>query len=267
MPFINIENKKIHYEVHGKGEPLLLLNGMMMNTLSWLPFVKAFLMDYEVILIDLIDQGKSDGAEGPYSLKMHIDTLIGFLDYLKYEKINMLGISYGGEVAMLFALMHKERLDSLILSNTTSNAARDLDEVKNNWEDAAKTCNGALLFNVTSKYMYSFEFYKENFKTLRAREKLMERSLSKDWFDRFRRALDSARNFNVTDMLKNLDLPVLVIGSDLDRVAPVKCQEEMVKSIQGAKLHIIKDSGHAPMYEKPEEYAKVLRDFLNSLGK
>lgn len=267
MPFINIEDKKIYYETHGKGKPLLLLNGMMMNTLSWLPFVRAFLKDYEVILIDLIDQGKSDGADGSYSLKMHVDTMVKFLDYLKYEKINLLGISYGGEVAMLFALMHQKRLDSLILSNTTSNAARDLDEVKNKWDEAAKTCSGALLFNVTSKYMYSDEFYRENFKTLRAREKLMERSLTKDWFDRFRRTLNSARDFNVTYKLKALDLPVLVIGSELDRVAPVKCQEEIVNAIQGAKIQIIKDSGHAPMYEKPEEYAKALRDFLSTLEK
>ena len=61
--------KRVHYQILGEGRPLLLLNGIMMSTKSWAPFLNAFQQGgNRLILVDLLDQGESEAMDGPFEL-------------------------------------------------------------------------------------------------------------------------------------------------------------------------------------------------------
>ena len=96
------QDKSIHYEEYGAGEPIVVLNGIMMSCGSWAEFVEPFSANNRLILLDMLDQGKSSKMDGPFSQAIQAEVVLALLDELGIEKVSMLGISYGGEVAQRF---------------------------------------------------------------------------------------------------------------------------------------------------------------------
>lgn len=264
MPKVKIKDKNIYYEVYGEGEPLVILNGIMMSTGSWSAFVDILSANNKLVLVDFIDQGQSDRADEQYSQDFHVECLIELFDKLNLGQVHLLGISYGGEVAQRFALKHQDRLLSLILSNTTSHTNKLLKDIGESWIYAAKTYDGRVFFKSTMPFIYSAEFYEKNIDWLMAREEAFSLSLKPDWYEGFIRLVRSAEDLNITDQIHKIKVPTLIIGSEFDATTPLKYQEEMQKRIPNSKLVVVKGSGHALMYEKPQEFITLVLGFVKS---
>lgn len=266
MPYEVIDNKKMYYEIHGKGEVIVFLNGIMMSTASWAPFLNILSRENKVVLVDLIDQGRSDKADGFYTQRMHVDMLNKLITKLSIDKFNLLGISYGGEVAMLYALEYQHRLNSLILSNTTSYTNKIMKHIGDAWEKAASLYDTTNFMKVTLPYIYSQKFYEENFDWINERIKLFETVFTKEWYDGFRRAVKSADDLNILEKLNEIKVPTLIISSELDVITPISYQREIKKRIENSRWVEIKEAGHASMYEKPNEFSLVVLGFLKTIG-
>ncbi len=94
-------------------------------------------------------------------------------------------------------------------------------------------------------------------------EKAFHRIMDREWFERFERALKSADGFNVNHKLNTINVPTLIISSELDVITPTVYQELLYKEIKDSKWEIIKDVGHASMFEKPEEFITLVMKFLD----
>ena len=117
MAFFDFEDKKVYSEIHGEsGEPLLILNGIMMSTNSWRPMLKNLSKNNVAILVDFLDQGQSSRMTEGYTHAIQVRLLDALLDILPYEKVSIMGISYGGEVAIQYAVEHPERVRRLMRS-------------------------------------------------------------------------------------------------------------------------------------------------------
>jgi len=113
--------KRVHYQILGEGRPLLLLNGIMMSTKSWAPFLNAFQQGgNRLILVDLLDQGESEAMDGPFELALQADMLAELLDALKVDSTAVFGTSYGGEVALNLAVNHPAKVNKMLLANTVA---------------------------------------------------------------------------------------------------------------------------------------------------
>ncbi|MBU5592924.1 alpha/beta hydrolase [Clostridium sp. MSJ-4] len=266
MNKVTIGEYELNYECYGEGEPVIFLNGIMMSSLSWRPFIEHF-RDNKVIFLDLIDQGSSSKGKESYTQELHVDMLNDFLDKLSIKKAHILGISYGGEVAMRFALKYPKRLLSLILANTTSYTTEIMRGIEKLWDYAAGTYDGEVFFNATMPYIYSHKFYEENAKWLKVREELIINSFKKEWYEGFRRAIKSASDLNVTNRLQEIHVPTFIIGAEYDIITPVIYQEIIHKGIKDSSMVVIKESGHASMYEKPIEFATLVSGFLRNYNK
>lgn len=264
MAYAEVMGKKVYYEVHGEGEPLIILNGIMMSTLSWASFIKTFSKNYQLILMDFIDQGQSEKVEEEYSQEYQVDILEGLIDHLELDKVHLVGVSYGGEIAQRFALRSQEKISSLILANTTSYTNKILQDIGKGWIYSAKTYDGRILFNVMMPYVYSMEFYEENYQWLKDREEVFAKYLPKEWYEGFIRLTKSAEDLNITDRLKEINIPTLIIGAEFDITTPLRLQKKIQKRIPNSKLVVIEGSGHASMYEKPYEFAALILGFLES---
>lgn len=265
MAYMQILGKNIYYEEHGEGDVIVFLNGIMMSTKSWSAFTDMFSEDYKVLYVDLMDQGLSDKADELYTQDVHVEMLKELLKNLNYNKVHLFGISYGGEVAQLFALKYGHMIKSLILANTTSYTNKSMQDLERAWDHAASTYDGSIFFNVTMPSIYSYKFYEENIEWLREREKTFNRLLDENWYNGFRRAIKSANNLNTTDRLHEINVPTMIISSELDTITPVEYQEVLYKNIPNARWTLIKDAGHASMYEKPYEFASILLGFLKTV--
>ncbi len=76
MSFLNFNGKKVYYETYGQGKPIILLNGIMMSTISWQFFKDVLSANNQLILVDFLDQGRSDKMEGiSYAQDIQVEVL------------------------------------------------------------------------------------------------------------------------------------------------------------------------------------------------
>ncbi|MBZ2175391.1 alpha/beta hydrolase [Schnuerera sp. xch1] len=265
MPYIKIKDKNIYYREYGNGEPVVFLNGVMMNTSSWGHFTKIVSKNYRMITIDLLDQGRSDSCEEEYTVRTQAEILKSFLDEIGIDKIHLVGMSYGGKVALTFTLNYQHMIKSLILTNTDSYTTRIMKEFGKGWGYAASTLNGEIFSSIVLPYMYSYNYYEEKFSDVEGKKRIISKILNKKWSDRFIRNLSSALDYDVSHRLNNIKVPTLIISSELDAITLIKYQELMHKQIKNSKWIVMKDVGHAALYEKPNEYISMIMDFLSEI--
>ena len=114
MPTVRVGDINMYYEIHGKGEPLLLIMGLGSDLTSWIFQIPEFSKKYRVIAFDNRGVGRSDAPDVPYSTAMMADDTTGLLDALGIERAHILGLSMGGFIAQELALKYPQRVKSLI---------------------------------------------------------------------------------------------------------------------------------------------------------
>lgn len=107
---------QLHYIEQGSGQPLILLHGNGEDTTYFEHQIPCFSKDYRVIAIDTRGHGQSPRGEKPFTIKQFSEDLHDFMDENGIEKANVLGFSDGGNIALVFALKHPERVEKLILN-------------------------------------------------------------------------------------------------------------------------------------------------------
>ncbi|KAF2955303.1 alpha/beta hydrolase [Marinitoga sp. 38H-ov] len=256
------EELGIYYEVHGEGKPLVLLNGIMMSTASWIEHIKILKNYFQVIVYDMRDQGKSSKLSIKYDISVHSEDLKKLLEHLGLKKVNLLGLSYGGQVAEIFASKYPEYVDKLILSNTTYKVDNFLASVGEAWKVAAKTYDGESFFDLALPFIYSKTFYNNNYNWLKNRRKIFKELLTKEWFDGFIRLASSNLNFDVSNEIEKIKCETLLIAADEDIITPISDMEFINKKIKKSEMVIIKNSGHAAFLEKINIYCNIVKGFL-----
>src|SRR5467141_1712195 len=105
MPQVRVNDINIHYDIHGAGEPLLMIMGLGASSAAWDPDLVALLSkDFRVITFDNRGTGQSDKPDSPYSIEMFADDAAGLLDKLDIGRAHIFGVSMGGMIAQEFAL-------------------------------------------------------------------------------------------------------------------------------------------------------------------
>ena len=263
MATFEYEGVPIYYEDHGAGEPLLILNGIFMSCASWAAFLPAFTEHNRLLLLDLVDQGQSGKIDHDYGQQLQEDVVVAFLDHLGLDRVNLCGVSYGGEVAMRVAARHPERVTKLVLSNTTAYTSQWLRAIGHSWEFAMNSHDGHVFFATCIPTVYSPQFYEANHAWIAAREDLFVRVFTPAVYDAFARLTRSAENHDERGRLEFITAPTLVLSSEYDYVTPLENQLELVESITGAAHVVIQGAGHAAMYEKPAEFTALVLGFVN----
>jgi pimeloyl-ACP methyl ester carboxylesterase len=271
MGVVNLKDGgSIYYEVHGEGEPLIFMNGVMMNTLSWMDFITQLSDKFKVIVFDFRDQGRSSKLAEGYDVDIHVDDTLALLDELKIDKVNMIGPSYGGEVSIKFALKYQNRLKTLILPNTLTWVPNQLRAIGEGWEEAAKLYDGARFFKLAIPWVYSRHFYQTSLEWLTQRQGLFKSMLTKEWFDSFVRLSQSSRSYYISpEQLQTIKVPTLLIGADEDTVTPIDIMSVMYENIKGCEFVIMYKSGHGAVLERLHEFVTIICGFVfkHSKGK
>ncbi|HON29348.1 MAG TPA: alpha/beta hydrolase [Mesotoga infera] len=265
MPFETLpDGKRLYYEVHGSSEnpTIVMLSGIMMSCTSWYIFLDKLTRNLRVVLIDLRDQGKSSYESEQYDISLHVKDLEHLFNSLKFDKFHLYGISYGAQVAMLYTIEYPARVKSLLLFNAPPRTTPYIAQVGEAWKEAAKSYDGEKFFTLGIPYAYSYSFYNKSLPWLKERQKMFKQLLTREWFDGFIRLASTNEDFSVIGKLSEIKCPVLLVGSDKDMITPLDEMELIKKEIPQAEFLIIKDSGHASIIEKPEEFVTAVTGFV-----
>jgi len=114
---------KHHYIELGEGFPLILLHGNGEDVSYFAHQMEPFAKHFRVIAIDTRGHGQTPRGNAPFTIRQFAEDLLGFMDQHSIEKAHILGFSDGGNIAMVFAMAHPERVEKLILDGANLDAA------------------------------------------------------------------------------------------------------------------------------------------------
>ncbi len=264
MACFTFENKRVYYEEYGQGKPLVVLNGIMMSCASWKEFIEPWSANNRLILVDFLDQGKSDRMDGPFDQAIQAEVVKTLLDVLEIQKANIVGISYGSEVALRFAVKYGERVDRLMLFNATARTGPWLRDIGRGWNLAAHDPDA--YYYSTIPIIYSPRFYREKNDWMNARHEILRPVFgSPNFIDAMIRLTNSSENYDVVDQIHTITAPTLVVSCQEDYLIPMAEQELICSKLPNAHRVIIPGSGHASMYEQPLLFTALVLGFCNSV--
>jgi 3-oxoadipate enol-lactonase len=258
--------KNIYYETTGQGKPLLLLNGIMMSTLSWAPFVQAFAqVGYQVLSIDLMDQGRSDAFDMAYDMGDQADMVLALADALNMKQFSLLGTSYGGALALQIACQAPERVERLLLSATRCYSDPLFRDMCESWIHASH--DPQALYTATMPLFYGATFQQQQTEWLADRRQLLEKTAfqNPDFQARFRRLCRSIMAFDLREQLHRIACPTLIISAEEDLVMMPWEQQRIVKGIPAAQHVTMHKTGHVMFLERPDLFVSLVNGFLQHL--
>lgn len=285
--FYKINGANLWTETIGKGDPLFLISGGPGGAHAGMHNFDALQDSCTLVYVDYFGRGKSDTAKSPteYSIERDISDLEALRIAMKYEKINILGHSYGSIVAQLYALRYPQNVKHLIIANGffsgemwQENDDNSNHEIRENypevWERLMKVrSEGAHSSHPLHQQIYGevpygflYAYNPEKFRTSldpkypnHMNTKLYYQLVGDD--GDFIIGGDIAK-FDVRAQLKNLKMPVLVSAGRYDRVSVPIFAVHYKKYCPQARFELFEYSGHNPQVEEPEKYFKIIREFL-----
>jgi len=258
------EGKSVYYEIVGTGWPLLMLNGIMMSTKSWAPFLAAITKSgSQPLLVDLLDQGQSDPMGQDFPMTLQARMLEALLHHLGFEEVDIFGTSYGGEVALNLAARRPDLIGRMVLANTVARTNAWLKEIGEGWILAGN--NPRAYYATTIPVIYSPAFYDRRAQWMDQRKTLLTNTAfaSHDFQARMARLTRSAESHDVTEQLPRITCPVLLLSSQQDHITPPEEQTFLYERLPNAELVVLPKTGHASFYERPDLFTALLTGFIS----
>jgi pimeloyl-ACP methyl ester carboxylesterase len=260
MARARLNGVEIYFETSGRGEPVVLLNGVLMTTASWAAMRPCLEGRFLCVLHDLRGQLLSDKGDTGWSMEQHVDDLAALLDHLEIDSCHLVGTSYGGEVGLLFAAAFPERTRSLSVIASVSEVGPGLALKVGAWLDASRHGPEAMLRAVAA------DSYSEAF--LRAHPDLVETAAARlagapdDFFQGFERLIGAFLGLDATERLSSIRAPTLLVAAEHDTLKPPGTCRQMAQAIPGSEMVLIPDAGHAVVIERPEPVCSAVLGFL-----
>ncbi len=257
MPFFEHNKVKIHYvdvdmrTDKSKGLPLLFVHGAGSSHITWALQLKEFSKTNRCIALDLSGHGCSEDTTDDVSIDpgfvLEVDSLVKRLDL---ENFILVGHSMGGGVAMSYVLNSETvQPKALVLVDTSP----DLDLTKLAL-GLVKEAVEDRLFLLRSQV---FEDFTDTYKLKKYEDELRSRNLKG-----LQRDLLACHKFNIRDKLVNIKVPTFVIvGEDDDIILP-SVVKEYETLLPRSDFAVVRGADHAPMFEQPVEFNRLLRKFL-----
>ncbi|MCS6293345.1 MAG: alpha/beta hydrolase [Nitrospira sp.] len=239
----------------GTGDPIIFVHGVVTTSNIFAKYLSAYSPDFRGIAVDLRGYGDSQEPENGFTIAQFSKDLIALADKLEIEKPVWVGVSMGGMILQQLALDYPERVRALVLVSTTDGAMvldKDLPTIGNPRD-----------FREVSKNIIVESFPPETPVTLY--QPLLDRIAT--WNGTvLREALTSMAQANVHGRINAITAPTLVMVGAKDDVATPAIARGIQAQIAGAQLVEFK-TGHFMMAEDPEQFQKVLGEFLQRLKK
>ena len=266
MPFADIAGHRIRYTLHGEaGLPLVTFaNGLTQNAELWTAYgAQLAARGYRVLAYDMLGQGQSTKPVLGTALGEQADILAALLDHVEAPRTHLAGISFGGVVALDFAIRHADRLVSLAVMSSFAELTPQL------------ACLGEVLYEGLTQiglpYLQSI-LYPMNMSSAwlaanRERIPEMKRSgyVGNDLFA-LQNLMESFVSFApLTPKLPQIRCPVLLMNGEYDFFTPRECHEVMRRNLPNCRLLIIQHAYHAFTLELPEITLRQLLEFARAV--
>lgn len=259
-----INGAQLYYEMSGEGQPLLLLHAGIADSRMWDEQVNVFAQSYRVIRLDLRGFGRSNVPAGTFS--NHGDAR-ALLDFLQVQEAIVLGISFGGLIALDFTLAYPTYVKTLILGAPSVSGEKPSDRIRQFWADEEAfmendDLEGATELNLRLWVDGPHRTPEQVGPVVREQVREMQLNIFKipvpDDIDA------EGLTPPAIERLGEIKVPTLVIVGDLDLEEKLTLADRLVSEIPHATKAIIPNAAHMMNMEQPAQFNQIVLDFLAS---
>ena len=245
----HVEKGGFKYLTCGKGDPIIILHGLMGGLANFEGFIshfpklgyKIFMPELPIYTAPLLDT----------NVKYFAKFINNFIRFLNLEKVILVGNSLGGHVGLLHAKLYPEYTKALVLTGSSGlyeNSMGDTYPKRGDYNFIKKKTEDVFYSPDTA----TKEVVDEIFESVNDRRKVIKiLAMAK-----------SAIRHNMSKDLPNIKIPVALIWGENDKVTPPDVAEAFNKLLPDSKLYWIKKCGHAPMMEHPDQFNQVIEKWF-----
>jgi len=240
MSAIIIRDHIVHYEVLGRGRPVLFLHGWVGSWRYWVPAMQSASQRYRAYALDLWGFGDSDKHSENYSLEAQVHLLAAFLEEMGIEKIAMVGHGLGAVVALFFSLQHPWAVDRMAAVGMPSTA--DAIHPRLSTDSPEKLASWLLMPTLSTA-----PARKEAPKTDSAAVTASLREL---------------QGMNLLAEVVKVEVPCLLLHGRNDPLIYLPTDATLARLPDNMHQIVFEGSGHFPMLDEPSKFNRLLSDFL-----
>ena len=271
--YVEVGGKQIRYWMAGEGPAVVLVHGLSNSVEFWQYNMAPLAAHHRVYALDLLGFGKSDKEIGQFSLSYAAAFMVDFLDAVGVEQTSLVGNSLGGVICAQTAAQYPERVGRLILVDPAG-FGRELSPFLRVWSIPG-VGNGV------------FWIYQRLFPRLKGRVFYNSGSIDEGWLAgaaevlrspgvrenaiKVARTGVSLRKGQRDELFRGLhgllgatSVPTLIIWGSRDFVVPLAHAYAAQKLIPNSEVRIMERCGHLPQVERPEEFNRLVLDFLGT---
>jgi non-heme chloroperoxidase len=248
---------RLHYAELGNpdGDPVVFLHGWPDSWFSFSRVVPLLSGRLHAFVPDQRGFGESDRPDGGYGIEEFADDIVAFLDAVSIERATIVGHSFGSFVTRRVAITNPQRVDRIVLIGTAvsavSSVTREVQADMVSLEDPVPV-EFARSFQAGTAYAPLPDAFFE---------RLIVESMklpARLW----REVLDGVLAYDDAEQLTRITAPTLLLWGERDALFSRADQDHLVAAIKGARLKIYEETGHCPIWERPELVAADLKEFL-----
>jgi len=264
-----IDGVTYNVEVTGEGFPLVLFHGFTGDSTTWKPFYFKWSNDRQLVSIDIIGHGKSDSPEDVkrYDMLSVIGDIKRVLEKLNLTKVDMLGYSMGGRLALSFAVQYPDFIRKLILESSSPG----LETEEERWD--RRKGDEKLCHYIEENGIAQFVDYWENIPLFATQKNLSEEKQEEIKQQRLQnnqvglcnslKGMGTGSQASWWEHLQTFLIETLLLTGTLDEKF-CSIAQQMEKLMPNAKWIQVEGSGHAIHVEHPEKFGTIVSGFLKN---
>ena len=256
-----INGARIHYERVGEGMPVIFLHAGVADARMWRSQVDVLARQFDVITPDMRGFGASELRPEEWS---PVEDLLGLVDELHLKPAHLVGCSVGGGLAIDFALEHGERISKLVLVAPGVGGLPPDPSDATLWEEverAEKSGDVDAMLRAEARLWLDGPTRPEGYVRDPVRKFMVEMNgsnVGQDWEHAPTRKLEPP----AADRLQEITAPTLLIVGDHDLATVYKAADLVTEKVPHVRKVVIHDAAHLPNLEHPDEFNRVVLDFL-----
>jgi len=259
--FTTKNGQRIAYQRAGKGPPLVLLHGFICDSRAWRPQIEELSRDFDVIAWDAPGCGQSSDPPEEFTMAEFADCLADLLDHTDVRSAHLLGLSWGGTLALEFFRLYPASVRSLTLADAYAGWTGSLGA-----DVAAQRLARCLRESELPPQSWVPEWVPEAFSPRVPEQLLNDYAVIMSEFHPVGfRAMSRAVVPDFAETLSQVNAPVLLLWGEADSRSPLTCGQMMRDRIAGARLVVIPNAGHVSNLEQPDLFNAEVRRFVRGV--
>jgi pimeloyl-ACP methyl ester carboxylesterase len=249
----------VHYEVYGRGRPVILLHGWLGSWGLWQETMSFLGRYYRTYALDFWGFGESGKKRETYAVQDFVSLVDQFMEQLGIIKAPLVGHSMGGTVSLSVAIKYPERVSKVVVVGSPMVGSSLALPLK--W--AGYRPIAFMLFNMMGIFRSAIRLASPIICRDERFADMMDRDLSRTTLESFLRSIASLRRTDLRPMLDQIKVPAMGMYGDRDVIVHPRQWEPMKKGIGHALIERFPSAGHFPMLEEPQNFSERLKSFLD----